>query len=654
MSFSIRWKLIVSIILPLLLIAGVVMGLTLRRVYDSAVSTLQEQHQREISLLASGIDSDLASLAATAEDTANFLGLQPTLDTAAIYHLLEDMLARNPLVYGAGVAFEPFAWHEDQRLFAPYVYERDRKRIDLSSVIGDYTSGRASWYQSTRMSRDSNWSDPTYDSGTGTRAIVTYAVPIIAGDTFIGVVSLDLRLDLLSQRLKARMEPSRFMIMSASGRFIAHYDSVQVLNSGLVELAASYVNPDFQRITDRIMAGASGMGVVNNLYLDGTILPGNLWISYTPIPSSGWHLATLASESDLIAPIREQIQIALLGLSLTIWLTFVLVWVMSSRITRPIKTLEAAVSEVARGKLDTHIANIRSTDELGRLSMGFNRMLKNLKKQIELQSQQETAQKLVERELQMARETQRSLLPSEFPPFPDRKEFELYAFNQPAHHVAGDFFDYFLVNPKTLIFVIADVSGKGMSAALVMAVTRTIVRDLAQSGRSPGEILRETNERLREGQKGSAFVTLFLGSYNIVTGKVIYANGGHLPPYLISTSGNVSNVGDATGTIVGMLEEQEYRNAEFTLKPGDTLLLYTDGFPEARSSAGEFYGIPRIKSFLQRHLKSSSRDLCEAAILDITNYQNNNLADDVTLLALRRSAAAGSVNLLADLLKAKS
>jgi sigma-B regulation protein RsbU (phosphoserine phosphatase) len=281
-------------------------------------------------------------------------------------------------------------------------------------------------------------------------------------------------------------------------------------------------------------------------------------------------------------------------------------------------------------------------------------MLKNLKKQIELQSQQETAQKLVERELQMARETQRSLLPSEFPPFPDRKEFELYAFNQPAHHVAGDFFDYFLVNPKTLIFVIADVSGKGMSAALVMAVTRTIVRDLAQSGRSPGEILRETNERLREGQKGSAFVTLFLGSYDIVTGKVIYANGGHLPPYLISTSGTVSNVGDATGTIVGMLEEQEYRNAEFTLKPGDTLLLYTDGFPEARSPAGEFYGIPRIKSFLQRHLKSSSRDLCEAAILDITNYQNNNLADDVTLLALRRSAAAGSVNLPADLLKAKS
>ncbi len=137
MTFSIRWKLIVSIILPLLLIAGVVMGLTLRRLYDSAVSTLQEQHQREINLLASTIDSELAALAATAGDTARFLALQPELQSDAIYRLLEDMLARNQLVYGAGVAFEPFAWRDDIRLFAPYVYDRDRKHVELSSVLGE-------------------------------------------------------------------------------------------------------------------------------------------------------------------------------------------------------------------------------------------------------------------------------------------------------------------------------------------------------------------------------------------------------------------------------------------------------------------------------------------------------------------------------------
>lgn len=631
------------------------MGLTLRRLYDSALFTLQEQHLREIGLLANGIDNELTSLTGNVDDTARFLGLKPSLEPASIYQMLEETVRSNALIYGAAVAFEPFAYRNDLQLFAPYVFDRDFKRVDMSNVIGDYTTSRASWYQIAKATHKPAWSEPYYDSGRGQMPIVTYAAPILAGDTFIGAATFDLRLDLLSQRLGARMAPSLFMIMSPAGRFVSHYDSDQVLDAGLSDMTATAVNPQFQLITTRIRAGETGMGVVNNLYLDGAIVPGNLWISYTPISATNWQLATLASESELIAPIRAQIEIALLGLSLTVVLTFIIVWWMSSRITNPIKKLEAAVSEVARGKLDTNIENIRSMDELGRLSLGFNRMLKNLKKQIELQSQQETAQRVVERELQMARETQKSLLPTEFPPFPDRKEFELHAVNQAAHHVAGDFFDFFLINPKTLIFVIADVSGKGMSAALVMAVTRTIVRDLAQSGRTPGDILRETNERLRESQKGGAFVTLFLGSYNIGTGKVVYANGGHLPPYIINANGTVTNVGDATGTIVGMLEDQEYRNGEFTVKPGETLLLYTDGFPEARSAAGEFYGIPRIKTFLQKHAKANCLELCEAAIREIAHYQSDNLSDDVTLLALRRATAPAISSLFSDLLpKTKS
>ncbi|HTR00296.1 MAG TPA: SpoIIE family protein phosphatase [Candidatus Acidoferrum sp.] len=649
MTFSIRWKLIVSIILPLLIIAGVVMGFTLRRVYDSAIRTMQDQHLREISLLATGIDNELDAVRGSVEDSARFLALRPTLNGEAVFNLLKDTMRRDPVIYGAAFAFEPFAWRNDLRLFAPYVFDKDMKQLDLSTVLGEYPSGRVDWYQRVKTGGQPVWTEPYLDSVNRSMPIVTYAVPIRAGGTFIGVATLDLRLDLLNQRLAARMTPSRYLLMTPSGRFLAHYDSSMILNSGLSDMTAAVVNPQFQLITNHIMAGDTGMGVIDNLYLDGGIEPGNLWISYTSILASNWRLATIASESDLIEPVRAQIEIALLGLSLTVLAIFILVWVMSTRLTRPIKTLEAAVSEVAQGHLDTHIENIRSTDELGRLSLGFNRMLKNLKKQIELQSQQETAQKLVERELQMARETQKSLLPTDFPPFPTRKEFELHAVNQAAYHVAGDFFDFFLVNPQTLIFVIADVSGKGMSAALVMAVTRTIVRDLAQSGRPPGEILRETNDRLRDGQRAGAFVTLFLGSYDIATGKVTYANGGHLPPYLISQGGKVGNVGDATGTIVGMLEGMDYRTAEFTLNPGDTLLLYTDGFPEARSPAGEFYGIPRIKAFLQKHAKDNCLELCEAAIAEIANYQNHNLSDDITLLALKRSANSGGF--LAGLLR---
>jgi hypothetical protein len=154
--------------------------------------------------------------------------------------------------------------------------------------------------------------------------------------------------------MSARLDSARFMIMSPAGRFISHYDPDFTLNASLSELADTSVDAGFQLITGKILAGETGMGVVNDLYLDGAVIPGNTWISYAPIPSTGWFLATLASESALIAPIREQIQIALLGLSLTIALTFILVWWMSSRITKPIKLLESAVSDVARGPHRQH------------------------------------------------------------------------------------------------------------------------------------------------------------------------------------------------------------------------------------------------------------------------------------------------------------
>jgi len=621
-----------------LLVTAIVMGVTLQRVYSSAASTLLEQHLRETSLLAQSIDNELKSLARIADDTASFLRVDPDFNDAVLYALLYANASSNDMIYGAAVAFEPYAYKQDIRLFAPYVFDHDLKRVDLSTLADDYTASNSTWYAQVISTGRARWSDPYFDTGAGTMPITTYATPVLRQDEFIGVATLDLRLDKLSRNIAAQLNGRKFMVMGGNGQFVAHYLSHLTLNSGLRELAAMQESPEFDAMAERILSGETGFQVMQGLFLNEADIPGNTWIYHTPILSTGWFLATLIAEEELMTPLRDQIRIAVLGMSLTILLIFILVWLVSSRLTLPIKLLEAAVSDVARGKLDTQIQNIRSMDELGRLSIGFNRMLKNLKKQVELQSQQETARKVVERELQMARETQRSLLPSEFPPFPDRREFDLHALSQPASHVAGDFFDFFLVNPKTLVFVIADVSGKGMSAALVMAVTRTIIRDLAKSGSSPAEILYETNERLRESQKGAAFVTVFLGSYNINTGRLIYANGGHLPPCLISQTGNVSQVGEATGTIVGMLENQVYRNGELRLEPGESLVLFTDGFTEARSPTGEFYGNTRVRDFLQANSQSNTSILCESAVREIIKFQNDNLADDLTILALKRNS----------------
>ncbi|HWK53819.1 MAG TPA: SpoIIE family protein phosphatase [Hyphomicrobiales bacterium] len=628
------------------------MGLTLQRVYDSAVDTLRQQRLNEVRLLGRSIDAELNSIARVAEDTAAFLRIQPDFDNALLYDMLRETVASNSLIYGTAMAFEPYAAGPNRPLFAPYVFGDTFATMDISTTTGDYTQGSHPWYTLVRDSGKAQWSEPYFDTGAGDIPITTYSTPINRQGEFIGVTTVDIRLDELSQEVAQQLGSERFIIMSASGRFISHFDTALTLNSTLQEQAALRQVPDWQATADDILRGNTGLRVLDNLYLDNEFEPGNTWVLYTPIASTGWFLATLLSESELTQPLREQIRMALAGLSLTIVLIFLLVWWISSLLSRPIKRLEAAVSDVARGKLDTNIENIRSLDELGRLSIGFNRMLKNLRKQIELQSQQEAHQRLLEREWQMARATQSALLPTVFPPFPERKEFDLHGVNQAANHVAGDYFDFFMTNPKTLVLVIADVSGKGMSAALVMAVTRTIVRNLAQSGKMPADILRETNEQLRESQRGSAFVTLFLGLYNIASGRMIYANGGHTPPLLLSRNGVVSTVGEATGTIVGMLEEQEYRNAEFRVQPGELLLLFTDGFPEARAPSGEFYGLNRIKAFLQSHAKSPASVICESALVELNRFQHEHLADDVTVMALRRNAS-GLSGFLNDLVKAR-
>jgi len=571
-----------------------------------------------------------------------------------LYDILASNVENNPLVYGAAVAWEPFAWNDDTRLFSPYVFEDgdSLSAIDIGAESYDYTDGNWEWYSGVLEQGQAIWTEPYFDEGAGNVLMTTFSAPIFRDGAFAGVTTVDVRLDALNEDAALQFSDENFMILSQSGHFITHYNPDLVMNSTIQDQVAMQNNPEFSTAVERMLAGEFWVSEVNDMFLNGGMVEGESWLFYTPVNATGWILSSTLPRSQLTSELWSLMSMAIYGLALMIVLIIALTLYVSSRLSRPIKTLSAAVSDVARGKLDTSIEKIYSMDELGRLSVGFNRMLKNLKKQVEIQSQQTAARQMVEKELQVARETQQALLPSEFPPFPERREFQLHAVSKAARHVAGDFFDFFLINPRTLVFVIADVSGKGMSAALVMAVTRTIVRNLAENGKTPARILAETNELLRESHGGSAFVTIFLGIYNTNSGRIMYANGGHSPPLLVDRHGNARSVGEATGTIVGMLENQEYANAEMRLLPGETLLLFTDGITEARSPGGEFYGEGRIRAFLEANHGKSAEALCDTLEKEICDFQKMNLADDLTILALRRIGSR-MTRVLEDLFKAK-
>ena len=651
---SIRWKLILSIILPLIIITAVVMGFTLTRIFEFASVSIREQELGELNLYAQGIGAEFEGLSQIATTTANILSLDDDVTGEELYDILASNVENNPLVYGAAVAWEPFAWNDDTRLFSPYVFEDgdSLSAIDIGAESYDYTDGNWEWYSGVLEQGQAIWTEPYFDEGAGNVLMTTFSAPIFRDGAFAGVTTVDVRLDALNEDAALQFSDENFMILSQSGHFITHYNPDLVMNSTIQDQVAMQNNPEFSTAVERMLAGEFGVSEVNDMFLNGGMVEGESWLFYTPVNATGWILSSTLPRSQLTSELWSLMSMAIYGLALMIVLIIALTLYVSSRLSRPIKTLSAAVSDVARGKLDTSIEKIYSMDELGRLSVGFNRMLKNLKKQVEIQSQQTAARQMVEKELQVARETQQALLPSEFPPFPERREFQLHAVSKAARHVAGDFFDFFLINPRTLVFVIADVSGKGMSAALVMAVTRTIVRNLAENGKTPARILAETNELLRESHGGSAFVTIFLGIYNTNSGRIMYANGGHSPPLLVDRHGNARSVGEATGTIVGMLENQEYANAEMRLLPGETLLLFTDGITEARSPGGEFYGEGRIRAFLEANHGKSAEALCDTLEKEICDFQKMNLADDLTILALRRIGSR-MTRVLEDLFKAK-
>jgi len=630
------------------------MGFTLSRINTFATINIQENELGELGLYANQIAAEFNGLAQIATTTANILSLVEEISEDEIYNLLYRNVSDNPLVYGAAIAFEPFSFHEDKRLFSPYVHESadSLEIIDIGEDSYDYTDGNWEWYSAVREGGEAIWTEPYFDEGAGNVLMTTYSAPFYPDGNFAGVATLDIRLDALSELTASKFSDKDFIILGKSGRYITHENPSMVMNSTIHEEAALQNNSAYSIAIDNIQAGETSLNIVNDLFLNGEIVKGESWIYSTPVSSTGWTLISTIPKQQSTQELWSLMSMGIYGLILMITLIIALTLYVSSRITNPIKQLAEAVSAVARGKLDTTIEKIYSMDELGKLSVGFNRMLKNLNKQVELQSQQTAARQVVEKELQMARETQQALLPSSFPPFPERKEFQLHAVSKAARHVAGDFFDFFLINPKTLVFVIADVSGKGMAAALVMAVTRTIIRNLAKSGKTPAAILAETNELLRESHNGSAFVTIFLGFYNTNSGAIIYANGGHSAPLIIGKNNSITARGAATGTIVGMLENQEYGNAQMRLHPGETLLLFTDGLTEARSEGGEFFGEGRLRTFLEEHSGQSPERLCNDLEKEICSFQKMNLSDDLTILALKRIGSR-MTRLLEDLMKSK-
>jgi sigma-B regulation protein RsbU (phosphoserine phosphatase) len=261
-----------------------------------------------------------------------------------------------------------------------------------------------------------------------------------------------------------------------------------------------------------------------------------------------------------------------------------------------------------------------------------------------------TAKERMESELNIGRDIQMSMLPLEFPPYPHRNEFTVFATLEPAREVGGDFYDFFLVDEDRFCFCVGDVSGKGVPAALFMAVTKTLIKSRATNDFSPASIITHVNDEIADGNDSAMFVTLWLGILDVSSGRLVYTNAGHNPPYLRRASGELVRLDRLHGPVIGALEGLVYGEDEEALARSDHLFLYTDGVTEAMDPQGVLYEEDRLVEVLNSGEFDSVESLVAASTEDVWRFQAEaEQADDVTVLAVRfegRARGASDVHVL--------
>lgn len=288
-----------------------------------------------------------------------------------------------------------------------------------------------------------------------------------------------------------------------------------------------------------------------------------------------------------------------------------------------------SLKRITDGDLNERI-EVTDNEEFRELSVGINTTVTALKHYIS------QAEDRIRAELEFARAIQHSALPSVFPPFPERREFELYATMDTAREVGGDFYDFFFVDTDKLALVMADVSGKGIPAALLMMKSKTLIKSLTESGLSPREVITLANRKLCEGNDAEMFVTAWLGIWEISSGRLTCVNAGHEYPILRRADGSCELYRDRHWLVLGAMESARYEQYELRLSPGDTVFLYTDGVTEATDTDLRLYGTDRLIQAIDRTRDGSAEALIEAVTADIAGFVGTAPQfDDITMMALR-------------------
>ena len=624
LSRRITWRVIAIVSIINVLIVGAVF------MFDLAMALLESDMRAQY--LMEGIEGRIETMVQVVK-TATFNNrdeVEAHLESPeAVFDALERELRVNKRLVGCFAAFEPDYYKGQGRWFEAYAYYTDSTHIErrqIGSPKHDYFNGV--WYEKgfgLERSDDGYLTDPYFDDSVGNSMYCSYVLPLFDREgRKVGVYGADLNLDWIDKMVlgaEAKVKQIGSMESDPDNPDDVNAFFIQILDSKGKKIAGTETIDEetLKKIQQNESLSDKKMKINDETYfLDSKRIAQTGW---TLVVAQHWEMVFLDG--------------IILGIIIVFFMAvgmLVIIFFMSRsirRATKPLGFLSESAKEVAKGNFGTSLPTFKHNDEVAQLRDSFDTMQQSLKQYVEELKVSTAAKASIESELNVAQSIQMSMLPKTFPAFPERKDIELYAALTPAKGVGGDLYDFFIHDEK-LFFCIGDVSGKGVPASLVMAVTRTLFRNISAHTAEPSHIVETMNMNISEGNDNNMFVTLFVGVLDLATGHLCYCNAGHDAPYV-----NGTLLPCNPNLPVGAMPDMTFTEQETMIAPDSTLFLYTDGLTEAESATYELFGMQRITNVI-KDFNGSPQQLIETMTDAVHKFVGDTeQSDDLTMLAIK-------------------
>lgn len=596
-----------------------------KRITDHAIDHTHGQLQN----MSTQVNSLLQTVETTLDQSVWMIeGLLNQPDS--LYKVIDAVVKTNDLIVGSGIAFEPNYYKNKGKYFMPYATLQKGKMVYRTLGGYDYDYPCMDWYFIPKTLKQTYWSEPYFDDGGGDIIMTSFSKPLFDKEgnvyaIFTANISLSQFTNMVNE-LKPYTSSFTFLL-SRNGSYLTNPDSTKIMNETIFTDAWGSNKPGLETVGYEMLGGKTG---TNDINLNNE----PVWVFYTTIPNSGWSIGNVCPDhiitGDLDKLSKQIVLLFICGILLLFFINNAII----RKIVYPLKAFSLSARDIATGRFDVKLYEVHSHDEIKDLHDSLAYMQNSLSEYVtELRLTTATKER-IESELSIAREIQLGMIPKIFPPFPERKDVDLYAVLHSAKEVGGDLYDFF-IDSNRLYFIIGDVSGKGVPASLFMAIARSLFRTLSPQATSPATVVTEMNNSVSENNESNMFVTLIMGILDLQTGLLKLCNAGHNPLLFMQPNGTVSFLELKKNLFAGIMPNFQYEEDEVQLEKGTKLFLYTDGATEAENSAKELYGEERLKDILSAKHSDDVRSIVNTVISSIHEHvQEAEVSDDLTLLVI--------------------